>query len=173
MRMRQLKLTIASLLAAGLVLTAPAPAQESAAAKNDKANEKRIAAMNLPAAVQKSVREQSKGAVIVSIAREIKDWKTVYEVAMTVEGKTKDIIIGTNGKVLVTEVAVEMAALPEVVRGTIEKNLGKAKILEVLSVTEGDSLACYEARLKDGKKLSELKVSPVGVLLPPDPPEEE
>jgi hypothetical protein len=173
MRMRQIKVATAALLAAGLVLTAPAPAQETAAAKNEKANEKKIAAMSLPAAVKKTVREQSDGAVIVTIAREIRDWKTVYEVAMTVEGKTKDIIVGTDGKVLVSEVAIEMAKVPEAVRETVEKNLGKAKLLEVLSVTEGDKITHYEARLKEGKKLSELKVSPAGELLPPDPAEDE
>lgn len=157
-------IAIACLLGACLFASA-AVAQETATAKQEKANAKLIAGMSLPSAVQKMVREQSKGAMILEIAREIVNWKTVYEVAMKVNGRSKDLTIATNGSVLTTKNEVDVAMLPEPVKATIEKNVGKGKLLIVQSVTEGDTLAAYEAHVKTGKKLIEIRVGTDGQFL--------
>ena len=68
---------ILCLAGACLVSAAMALAQDPVATKQEKENDKRIARMSLPTAVQKTVRAQSRGAVILEIARELANWKTV------------------------------------------------------------------------------------------------
>ena len=55
------------------------------------ASEKAITMKDLPAAVERTVQEQSKGAAILHLSREVEGGKTVYEVEMKVKGHGKDV----------------------------------------------------------------------------------
>jgi uncharacterized membrane protein YkoI len=116
--------------------------------------------------VRMTAQEQSKGAVIRGISQEVEDGKTLYEVELKVNGRTKDVTIAADGTVLTIEEEIALAALPPAVKATIEKGAGKGKILLVESVTEGGTLAFYEAHVRTGKKESEIKVRPDGQLIP-------
>jgi hypothetical protein len=167
--------SIVYLIGACLVAAAVALAQDPAAAKQEKENDKRIARMTLPAAVQKTIRTHSKGAAILDIARELANWKTVYEVALSVEGRTRDLTIATDGSILRTKEEIALALLPEAARATIETNLGAGKLLIVEAVMQSDTLAFYEVQVKVGKKptdIRELKVTRAGELLPEEPADE-
>ena len=67
---------------------------------NGLASEKPIAMKDLPAAVQRTVQEQSKGAAILHLSREVEGGKTVYEVEMKVKGLGKDVTIDASGAVI-------------------------------------------------------------------------
>ena len=85
---------IATLFVTLVLLVSAAHAQDS---------EKRVKMKDLPEAVQKTVREQSKGATIHGFARETEDGKTSYEVEMKVNGHNKDVLIDPSGAVLAVE----------------------------------------------------------------------
>ena len=50
------------------------------------AQEKKIKKSDMPAAVQKTADEQSKGATVKGYSTEVEDGKTIYEVELTVNG---------------------------------------------------------------------------------------
>ena len=47
---------------------------------------------NLPAAVQRAVETEAKGATIKGVSKEVEDGKTMYEVETLVAGRTRDMI---------------------------------------------------------------------------------
>src|SRR6195256_4315765 len=77
------------------------------------AQEKKIKRSQLPAAVEKTVAEQSQGATIKGFSTEIEKGKRVYEVAMTVDGHGKDILIDAKGNVIEVEEVVAMDSLSQ------------------------------------------------------------
>ena len=99
------------------------------------------------------------------LAKEIEDGRTVYELELKVAGHTKDMLIATDGKILVIEEQVELNALPQSVKAAILKQAGKGKIKLVESVTKEGALAYYEAQVKKGSKTVEVKVTPDGQLI--------
>ena len=131
-------------------------------------SERRVKMKDLPEAVQKTVREQSSGARLRSLAIEVEDGNTFYEAALTINGHHRDVLIDPAGAVVEIEEAVALSALPEVVRAEIIKQVGKGKILGVESITKNDVVVAYEAHLRKAGKRSEIKIAPDGTLLPAD-----
>lgn len=166
MSMGNWKSSVAVLFAALALITGSALADEKADAKMAKANEKLIAP--LPAAVQATAREQSKGAVIKEVVEEIDAGNKVFEISMRVNGRVKDILVAQDGTVLIVEEQVDLASLPEAVRATIQKNAAKKKIVVINNVFKSGEFLYYEAQLKSGSKLSEIKVAKNGDLVPED-----
>ena len=115
--------------------------------------ETRTAMSSLPAAVRRTAAEQSKGATVVAITREADEGQTVYEVAMKRNGR-------------IAEDEVRMAELPAGVRATLEKHAGAGRILRIETVRQRGRLAYYEAQLRSGKRISELKIGLAGKVLP-------
>jgi hypothetical protein len=72
------------------------------------AQEKKIKPSDLPAAVEKSVAAQSKGATISGFSEEKESGKTTYELQMTVNGRSKDLQMDESGVVI--EVKEQVAA---------------------------------------------------------------
>ncbi len=148
------------LLVAGLALAVPALAATPPPVKLASIDE-------MPAAVQKTVRAEAVGATIRGMLKEIgEDGKPVYEVEMKIRGLTKDISVGEDGTVLVSEQQMTLAALPASVRATVVKSAGKRKIKLVESVTKLGTLAYYEAHVMTGKELTEIVVGLDGVVIP-------
>lgn len=149
---------IFGILTLGFLL--PAPAQDT---------ETRVKMKDLPPAVQKTVLEQSKGATIRGLAKEVEGGKTFYEIELKVSGHTKDVLIDPAGTIVTIEEQVTLASLPPAVRTAFEKQAGKGKILLVESITRNDSIVAYEAHVKTAGKESEIKVKPDGTRLPETP----
>jgi len=161
MSMQNRRLLMGSiLLIAGLAVVGPAVAAESKAAEAGAG--KGIPMSSLPAAVQATVKEQTRGAVIRNISKEVEHGKTVYEIETKVGKHSRDMIIGADGKLMIVETQVVMDSLPAPARETFMKNVGKGKIVLLESVALGDSLAYYEAQVDANGKRSELKVDPSG-----------
>lgn len=127
--------------------------------------ESRVRMKDLPAAVQQTVREQSKGAVIRGLSREVENGETRYEVELKVNGHNRDVLIDPTGAVVEVEEQVTLSALPAAVRTAIEQNASGGKIVSVESITKGGSLVWYEAHVKKAGKSQEIKVNPEGQLV--------
>ena len=126
------------------------------------AQEKKIKRSELPAAVEKTVLEQSKGATIRGFSEEKENGQTTYEVEMLVNGRTKDVQMDANGAVVEIEEQVDSQAVPAEVRAGLQVKAGKGKITKIESITKKGKLVAYEAQvLADGKK-SEVQVGPDG-----------
>ena len=120
-------------------------------------SEKPVTMKDLPEAVRKTVQEQSKGATLRGLAKEVEDGKTFYEAELTVNGHNKDVLIDSSG-------AVGRTISPATV-WAILKNAGKGKITAVESITKNNILEAYEAHVSRAGKKSEIKVAPDGKLI--------
>jgi hypothetical protein len=117
---------------------------------------------NLPPAVQKTVQEQSKGATVLGLSKEVEHGKTFYEVELKVNGHNRDVLIDPSGSIVEVEEAVPLDSVPAAVKGALEKHAGKGKILGVESVAKDNSIIAYEAKIKTAGKTSEVRVTPDG-----------
>lgn len=140
-----------TLVAAGLAIASANYAQE-----------KKIKREELPAAVEKTVVEQSKGATVKGFSKEIEKGKTYFEAELVVNGHGKDILMDENGKVVEVEEEVALDSLPAAVREGLERAAGSGKISKVESLTKGGKLVAYEAVVKTAGKRSEIQVGPDG-----------
>jgi len=139
------------LLVASLVVVASAFAQE-----------KKIKRSELPAAVEKTVVAQSKGATIRGFSEEKEKGQTTYEAEMLLNGHTKDVLMDANGVLIEIEEQVDLQAVSAEVRAGLQAKAGKGKITKIESITKKDKLVAYEAHVvTDGKK-SEVQVGPDG-----------
>jgi hypothetical protein len=126
------------------------------------AQEKKIKRSELPAAVEKTVVEQSKGATIRGFSEEKENGQTTYEAEMLVNGHTKDVQMDGNGAVIEIEEQVDLQTVSAEVKAGLGAKAGKGKITKVESITKKDKLVAYEAQVvTDGKK-SEVQVGPDG-----------
>ena len=133
--------------------------------------ERQIKMQDLPVAVQATVREQSKGAIIRGFAEEIEHGQTFYEVSLLVKGRVRDVLMDPNGNVVETEDQITLAQLPPAAKAEIIKQAGKGKILLVESITKNNAIVAYEAHIRRAGKLVEIKVDPDGKPLPVEPDE--
>jgi hypothetical protein len=126
------------------------------------AQEKHVKKSELPAAVQKTVDEQSKGATIRGYSKEVEGGKLEYEVEMTVDGHSKDVAMDENGNILEVEEQVDLDKLPAAVKDGLQAKAGKGKIAKVESITKHGTLVAYEAKVLTAGKRSEVQVGPDG-----------
>ena len=126
------------------------------------AQEKKIKRSELPAAVEKTVVEQSKGAAISGFNEEKENGQTTYEVEMLVNGHTKDVQMDANGAVIEIEEQVDSQAVSAEVRAGLQAKAGKGKIAKIESITKKEKLVAYEAQVVTNGKKSEVQVGPDG-----------
>jgi uncharacterized membrane protein YkoI len=125
------------------------------------AAETKVAMKDLPPAVQRAVGEQSKGAVIRALTKEVENGKTEYEAQLTVTGYSKDISFDAAGNIVSVEEEVKLESLPAAVRAAFEKAAEGGTLRQVESVTEGGK-SFYEADIRKGGKSSEVQVDKNG-----------
>ena len=128
-------------------------------------SEKKVSMKNLPPAVQKTVREQSQGAKIRGLAKEVEKGKTSYEAELFVNGHAKDLLIDPDGTVVSVEEEIALSAAPAAVKTELVKQAGKGRISKLETVTKNGTLEYYEAIIKTGAKRREIKVNPEGKLI--------
>lgn len=126
------------------------------------AQEKKMSFADLPAAVQQTIKEQSKGASIKGYATEREHGKKVYEAEMMVDGHSKDIQIALDGTLNEIEEEVAFSSLPMPVQTALTAKAGDAKITKVESLTKRSKLVAYEAATVKGTKKGEIQVGPDG-----------
>ena len=123
------------------------------------------AKIKVPAAVQKTVDEQSQGAKIRGLSKEVEKGKTQYELELTVNGHSRDMLIDPAGAILEVEEDITLDSLAPSVKAQVEKNIGQAKLLRLESVTKGGTLTGYEASVSKAGKKSGIEMGPDGNLL--------
>ena len=135
------------------------------AAGNAFAQEKHVKRSDLPAAVQKTVAEQSKGATIRGYTSEMEGGQQEYEVEMTVHGRSRDVSIAAVASVNEVEDQVTLRSLPAAVRDSLVQKARPGRITKVESLTKQGTLVAYEAQVRTGKQHSEVQVGPHGETL--------
>lgn len=154
-----------AVLTTGTLLASAAPKVMQKGEEHEQEQESRVKMKDLPAAVQQTVREQSKGAVIRGLSREVEKGATYYEVELKVNGHNKDVLIDPNGAVVEVEEQVMLASLPPVVKTAIEQNAAGGKIVAVESTNKGGAIVWYEAHVRKAGRSSEIKINPEGQLI--------
>ena len=126
------------------------------------AQERKIKRAQLPAAVEKTVAEQSQGAMIKGFSTEMEKGNRLYEAEMMVNGHGKDLTVDAKGNVVLVEEEVAMDSLSPAVQDALKKAAGRATINKIESLTKNGTLVAYEAHIKRGLKRSEIQVGPNG-----------
>lgn len=121
--------------------------------------------IKVPPAVQKTVDEQSQGAKIRGLSKEVEKGKTQYELELTVNGHARDMLIDPNGVILEVEEEVTLDSLSPAVKAQVERNIGQAKLLRLESVTKGGALTGYEATISKAGKKSGIEMGSDGKLI--------
>ena len=147
---------IRSIVGTALLTLAALPAQ---------AQERKITAADLPAAVRATADRQSQGATVRGYSRETEHGRVQYEVELMVAGRSRDVTIGPDGTVLEVEQQVDLDSLPAPVRTALQKKAGSGRITRVESLTKGGTLVAYEAAILNAGKRSEVQVGPDGTAL--------
>src|ERR1041384_5259420 len=127
--------------------------------------EKKLKRSELPAAVLKTVEQESQGATVSGYSSEMDHGQLVYEVAMRVRGHGRDVLIAADGSVLEIEEEVALESLPAPVRDGLTQRAGAGTITKVESLTKRGILVAYEAHVRTGAKRSEIQVGPDGTPL--------
>ena len=125
------------------------------------ASEKKVKMADLPSAVQQTVKEQTKGATLVGLNKEIEGGKTTYEAETKVNGRSRDVEIDESGAVVAIEEEVALDSIPAAAKAAIEKQVAGGKIRKVESVTKGSTVT-YEAAVTINGKKSEIAVAADG-----------
>jgi hypothetical protein len=125
-------------------------------------HEKKIQRTDLPPAVEKTVAIQSQGATIKGFNQVEEDGKTNYEAEMTMNGHSKDVLIGPSGGIVEIEEEVDMAALPTEVKQGLQTKAGAGKLGKVESLTKHGKLVAYEAKVTTNGQRTEIQVGPNG-----------
>lgn len=126
------------------------------------AQEKKIKRSDLPAAVEKTVAAESKGATIRGFSQETEDGQLRYEAELIVKGHSKDVAMDASGVVVEVEEWVALDSLPAAVKDGLQAKAGKGKLTKVESIVKHDHLVAYEARVITDGKRSEVQVGPDG-----------
>lgn len=126
------------------------------------AQEKKIKRSDLPPAVEKTVAAQSSGATIRGFSTEKEKGETLYELEMTINGHSKDVLMAADGTVVEVEEQVAQDSLSAEVKAGLQAKACKGKILKVESITKKGKLVAYEAQVTTSGKKSEVQVGPDG-----------
>ncbi len=127
-------------------------AAEKAEKKEAKDHDQKMNLSKLPPAVRATVESESKGATVKGVSSEKEHGKTVYELQTLVNGRTRDLMIDSAGKVYVVEEQLDVDKAPAPVRAALE---AKGKIVVLESVMK-DGKTTYEGQVqtKGGKKVA-------------------
>jgi hypothetical protein len=148
---RGLLLAIVALLSGAL--TAPSRAQE-----------KKVAARDLPAAVSSAFAKAYPNAKITGSSSETEKGVKYYEIE-SMDGKTRrDLLYTADGKVSEIEETVPVSDLPAVVKSSFGKEFPKTKIDRVEKLTKNGTMT-YELHFTSGKARKEVVIDPAGKII--------
>ena len=126
--------------------------------------DQKISRNALPAPVLATADKESQGATLKGYSKEVENGQTYYEVETVRNGKTRDILIDSNGTVSEVEEEVDMDSLPGPVQKALHAAAGTAKVIKVEAVKKSGTTT-YEAAIRKGAKTSEIKVDAEGKVI--------
>ena len=133
-----------------------------ATATASRAAETKVKLADLPAPVAKTVKQQSQGAKLKRVVKDVEGRVTTYEAELTVAGRAKDVTIDPDGTVTEVEEEVPLSTLPAAAKAAIEKAAEGGKLLRVEAISHNGPVEVYEAEIKKGSKKTETRVDPAG-----------
>src|SRR5262245_52281744 len=98
--------------------------------------ERKIQRSELPVAVERAVATMSQGATITGFTQEVENGQTRYEMALTVGGRKKDVLMDAAGTVVEIEEEVTWASLPAAVQAGLKAKAAGGKIGKVETLTK-------------------------------------
>lgn len=121
------------------------------------AGEEKVPLDKVPKPVMEAVKARFKDAIVSGATKEKDDeGKLVYEVSLTVEDQTIDVVLAPEGDIHLIEKTIDAKNLPNAVAKALEDKYPKAtykRLEEVIKVEEkNEQLAYYEALLVTAKK---------------------
>jgi hypothetical protein len=134
-----------------------------------------------PAAVQKTLTREARGAKIDKVDLESKDGRVVFEADVVIDGKNYEILVAPNGALIAkkldedeeeNEVEMKLADCPAAVQKTLMREADGATIDEVDKITtEGRNL--YKVNVKIDGRNFDVVVTEEGLLLSKELDEDE
>ena len=124
-------------------------------------SETKIKMRDVPPAVQQAIKQQSTGATLRGVAREVENGKTLYEAEFRVDGHSKDVTFDTDGQVVSVEEETTLDQISPAAREAIQKAATGGKVGGIEKITEGGK-TFYEAQLNVHGRKSEVKVDASG-----------
>lgn len=124
--------------------------------------EKKIRRSDLPAAVERTVSQESHNATVRGFTEERENGQTLYEAELLVDGHTKDVLIDSTGSVIEVEEQISTESLPPAVRQGLQAKAGRGKIVKIETLMKKGNLVAYEAKVVTEGKRSEIQVGPDG-----------
>jgi uncharacterized membrane protein YkoI len=131
-----------------------------------------VAMNQLPAAVQKTIREQQAGRTVEDIDKEMWNGQTVYEVEFKERGPNSRIHIASDGTLVVDKPGAvrsllkgtQLSDTPKAVQATVKRIAGNAEIADVDKETWQGRNA-YEVEIRREGANRELLIAEDGTLL--------
>ena len=129
-----------------------------------------LAVSDLPAAVQKTVKEQQGGRTVADIDKEMWNGQTVYEVEFKEKGPNSRIYIATDGSIVLNKgdrgayLGTQLSETPQAVQDTVKRTVPNAVIADVDRKTK-DGKAIYKVEIKQEGLNRHLEIAESGALL--------
>jgi uncharacterized membrane protein YkoI len=120
--------------------------------------EQKVQMKDLPPAVQQAVQANLNGGTLKGLSKEVEKGRTQYEVESTLNGRARDFLLDTAGRLIEVEEELAMDAVPVAVKAAAE---ARGKVLKIESVTRGKTLT-YEAQIEKNGKKSEVALDADG-----------
>lgn len=136
-------------IAFGLVLTVAAQGEE-----------KTIKQGKLPPAVQKTAGDNVNGATVTGYTSEKVEGAMVYTMDLVADGKTRGVVMDTDGNILSVEQEVAWNDLPAEVQKDFSSTSSKGKLGAVSTVSENGNLVAYKAVLIVNGVRNHVQVKP-------------
>jgi hypothetical protein len=124
-----------------------------------------VAMRDVPAAVRKTAEANASGAKLVRSTKVTHDDVTEWEVEYDVKGRSKQLLMGTDGKLERIEEVVLAASLPAKAKAGIEKEVGTNKLIKIVAVTFTGKPTTYDAQFEKGDGKAEIQVAGDGKVL--------
>jgi len=145
-----LTITLAVLAFSGNLSAQAAPATPASAAPGQAGGT--VGLNDLPPAVKATVEAETRKAALKSVSREQENGKTVFELESVVDGRTRDLMIDSAGKVYLIEEQVDLDKAPTAVTSVLERS---GRIVKLESVTtRGQTHYEGHVRTKAGKTIA-------------------
>jgi len=128
------------------------------------AQEKKITAKDVPAAVISAFKTAYPNATIRGYAREKENGKVFYEIESREGTTTRDVLYNPDGTVAEIEESLAATDLPAEVRQAMKEKFPKAVITKAEKTTAGDKVS-YEIVARQGKKRVTIEFDSSGKVL--------
>jgi hypothetical protein len=129
------------------------------------AEEKRISRSRLPVAVRRTADDQARGAIVRRYTTEIENGQREYEVELTINGRSRDVTIASDGRLLQIEEQVAAEALPQAVLYSLRNKAGQGEITRIESITKNGAVIAWEAHVRAAARRFAIRVDSNGQTL--------